>query len=166
MHRDAILILIGLFIALIAGALLMFSFKEGALAPSGPAPVAFSVVAQGADSGMIDDRKNFRIKDAEELSALWAMVYGTDGPELPAVDFAKEEVLAVFAGTRPSGGYSVAVESVTEEPGRRAVAIAFSSPGASCIVTQAITSPFVMVRVAKSDEPLARSERAEVVECE
>jgi hypothetical protein len=144
----------------------MFSFKEGALAPSGPAPVAFSVVAQGSDSGMIAERKNFRIKSQDELAALWVMVYGTAGPEMPRIDFTKDELLAVFEGTRPTGGYTVAVVSVFDEPGSRSVTIQHEVPGDSCMTSQAITSPFSMVRLQKTGAPLTRHDLEEVIECE
>ncbi len=164
MHRDSTLIFLGLLLALIAGALLMFSFKEGALAP-GPAS-GFTVIDQGTNAAMIEKRDNYRIKSADELDALWVMVYGTAGPEVPQIDFSREELLAVFDGTRPSGGYAVAVDSVVDEPGKRTVTIRHTVPGEGCVTTQAITSPYALVRVAKAVVPLSRTDVEEVIECQ
>jgi hypothetical protein len=165
MHRDSAVIFLGLLVALVAGALLMFSFKEGALAPV-MGGSGLSVIGQGPNAAMMERRENLRVKNADELAALWVMAYGTAGPELPRIDFAREEVLAAFDGTHPSGGYAVAIESVVDEPGKRTVTIRRTSPGENCVTASVTTSPFSIVRVAKSALPITRTEIEEVVECQ
>lgn len=165
MQKDVWLIFIGFALALIAGALIMFSFKEQASAPQ-VGEVSFSVIATGSQADMIEQRKNYRVKNAEELAALWVMVHGTDGPNLPQIDFETEEVLAVFEGTRPTGGYAVAVASVVDGDTVRAVELHHTIPDESCMVSQALTSPYALVRLPKTEAKIERTDVEVVAKCE
>lgn len=165
MNKDVLVIFLGFLAALIAGAILMASLeKNGSALRQGEVPV--SVIAQGSDSGTFMARKNYRIKSVEELSMLWGAVHGTDGPNLPSIDFDTEEVLAVFDGTRQTGGYSVEVASVFDVGGTRTVTIHHFIPGESCMASQAMTSPFTLVRLKKTNAPLSRADVDVVRECE
>lgn len=62
------------------------------------------------------------------------------------IDFKKQAVIAAFAGTKSTGGYSV---SITETEGQPNVAI--KNPPEDAIVTQALTSPY-KVSVIPIDE--------------
>jgi PrcB C-terminal len=75
-------------------------------------------------------------------------------PLLPAVDFSKEMVLAVFMGQRPTTGYAIDVTGVT--PGDKAVVVSVrrTSPPPGAITGQIITSPFVFVAAPRSDRPV------------
>lgn len=162
--RDLLIIGGACLIAIVAGAWLFLS-QEDTTASAGP--TAYRVFIEGEQSGSITERKNYRIKNEEELDELWRLIYGTSGPSAPAIDFTREELLAVFDGTHSSGGYTVEVVSIEDEPGvARHVSILHTAPGESCMVSQAITSPFVIVRVAATNLPLKRTDLTETVACE
>jgi hypothetical protein len=83
------------------------------------------------------------------------------------VDFDNSTVVAIFAGERPSGGYSVEVLEISNEsaPGKPKLArlqYRVDSPAPHMAVIQALTYPYVIVRVAgrfetvEFDPPLAR----------
>jgi len=134
----------------------------------GPALVpdsAFSVLAEGQDSGSVTRRTNFRIQTEEEFEELWRMVYGSSGPARPPIDFNKREVLAVFDGTHSTGGYDVDVTDIKDDNGRRFIRIRRTSPGDECVVTHAITSPFEIVSVEKSNLSITKEEELVVTEC-
>lgn len=128
--------------------------------------VSFSTIQQGTNALGVSERKNYRIKSPEELSYLWSVVYDVDGPDMPEIDFTKQHVLAVFDGSRPSGGYEVAVEKIIDTQAARTVTIKHRVPDDSCMVSQAITSPFAFVVVPASALPIVREDVEEVYRCE
>ncbi len=163
MRKEGLVLFLVVVFALLIGAGLYFSFQLRE--PDGPKPVSFSVISSGSYSGDITERKNYRIHSHEELTALWALIYGTAGPELPDVDFAREEILAVFGGTYSTGGYTVEVTSVIDEGVKRTIAITHRFPGETCMVTQSVTSPFMLVRIPKTELVLSRVETEEKRVC-
>ncbi len=80
---------------------------------------------------------------------IWARITAprTPRPDAPEIDFGKHMVLTVFMGRRPSGGYSVRIESVRELEDRVEVRYSTSAPGPGDMVTMAITSPYHYVVV-------------------
>lgn len=151
-------------IALLAvSALLAFTSPD---APQeAPAAVAFSVLAEGDQAGM-DERKNYRIRTSEELSYFWTLSHGEHAPPVPTVDFEAHDVLVVFDGQKPSGGYDIGVTRIVDAAARREVTIRHVEPGSGCITASVITSPFEFVVVQRSEAPLSRTDFTEVTECE
>lgn len=121
--------------------------------------VPFTVLAQGEDS-QVGERKNYAAYTEEDFARLWTLAYGEEGaPAMPAVDFEQEYVIGVFAGQKPSGGHDITVERVTDGNTLRTVAIRLVRPGAGCLTTQALTSPFEIIAVPLSDRELARIDK-------
>lgn len=80
-----------------------------------------------------------------------------DSREPLAVDFQKNTVVAIFAGEKPTGGYSVRVEKVTDDsragkPSRGTVHYRVVGPPAGAMVAQVLTFPYVLVRIEKKLE--------------
>lgn len=123
------------------------------------------VLIQGQNAGAVTERKNFRLKNKEQLEQLWRSMYTSDGPALPAVDFSTHEVLAVFDGSHSSGGYGVEVVSVQDSNTARQVVIRRIVPDENCITTDAITNPFILVVLPKSNLPIVRTEETKTVLC-
>ena len=72
-------------------------------------------------------------------------------PPLPDVDFRRETIVAAFAGTKPSGGYGIGIERVTLEGNDVYLDLNETEPAADTITTQALTSPWVMLRILRGD---------------
>jgi len=169
MHRDAGLIFVGLLLALVLGALLMnVSHKEGSVpVENAPAAVSFTLLTEGDVAAEITERVNYRIRTESEFAGLWAALHEDDDMPLPVVDFEAHDVLAVFEGMRPSGGYDISVRSVERTPaGELRVTILHEEPGATCMATSIITSPFELVVVPKSEAKIVREDLTEIKECE
>lgn len=135
-------------------------------APAGPRTVAFRVIDSGTHASGVSARKNYAAYSQESFLKLWDMAHGTDNTVPPLIDFSKEYVIGVFAGEKPTGGYSIAVSSVTDEGDTRTVAITISKPGEGCMTTQAFTSPYQIVVVPRSTAILARSDSEITTPCE
>ncbi|MEO6536122.1 MAG: protease complex subunit PrcB family protein [Candidatus Paceibacterota bacterium] len=154
--RDALIIFVSLIAAIvIGGSLYLFggpSFHYGSSkSPSGSAMVK---LAEGINALSIDTRVNYRITNQTDLTTLWRMVYGDNGPSVPTIDFNTREVLAVFDGSHSSGGYSIHVRDVSDAGGKRTIYIVRTAPDGGCPTANAITSPFEIVSLSKSDLPL------------
>ncbi|HEY0979424.1 MAG TPA: protease complex subunit PrcB family protein [Candidatus Paceibacterota bacterium] len=117
--------------------------------------ISFRVLAEGQNAA-IPERKNYAVYTEEDFAALWTRAYGEEAPALPAVNFADSYVIGVFAGEQATGGHAIAVSRITDENAARTVAITLTRPGAGCMVSQALTSPFQFVLVPFSDRALAR----------
>lgn len=64
----------------------------------------------------------------------------------PEVDFDINLVIAVFLGEKPTGGYSISVESILNEGELTTVNIDKVTPGRNCIVTEAIVMPYHIIQ--------------------
>src|SRR5262245_60604732 len=115
-----------------------------AIAQSAPSPVA--TVAQGGYSG-ISDASEVVVRSPAEWDALWKAHAGLK--PIPSVDFSQDFIAAVFLGTRPSGGFSVEVLGTRRDAAALVIEYRERAPAASDIVTQALTSPFHIVKVPR-----------------
>lgn len=104
----------------------------------------------GGRSGVHSPR-NVVVRDAKAWQALWAEhAKGMfQPPPPPAVDFKKDDVIAVFAGAKPTGGYSISIGEVKRTPKSAEVHVTLLKPAPGAIVTQAFTQPFAMRAVPK-----------------
>lgn len=68
----------------------------------------------------------------------------------PKVDFFKDRVVAIFLGTRNTGGYSASVSKVSVAASVATIEVTESTPAAGEMTTQALTSPWVMIAIDRS----------------
>src|SRR5262245_13936621 len=116
----------------------ILSFADGRFAP-----VPFTTIAEGQQSG-IEDKREVVVKSDEEWKALWKQ-HAPDKP-LPPVDFKKSTVVGVFLGSRNTGGYRATITAVDQEGTDVVVTWRESRPAPDLIVTQVLTFPYHLVR--------------------
>lgn len=134
--------------------------SEDSLAASS---VAFTQIAEGYQA-QVSERVNYVLTTQEELEALWRLL--ADAGPMPTVDFSKHQLLALFAGAVPSGGYRIEFNSIAVVNDKRVVSIAISKPVAGCVVAQAITTPYEIVIVPRSSLPLTHEDIYREVLCD
>ena len=78
-------------------------------------------------SGGHEQAENHAFQSAAEFEKIW-VADGGDKASLPAVDFAKETVLAVFAGMKNTGGHDIQIEKVVSRPGKTFVLYRQTAP--------------------------------------
>ena len=125
------------------------------ITPAGAAErVPFVTIDQGFRSG-IRERKFLVIKNETEWKTVWQNHVQPNVPakELPRLDFDKEMVVAVFLGEKPTGGYKVAITAMEEDQGKGQLRVVTreSKPPTGSMTIQAMTQPYHIVRVKKSD---------------
>lgn len=118
-----------------------------------PAPeqLAWETVASGAQATGVQTARYQLLTNQDQLISLWSQVNATllQPPPLPQVDFQRETLVAIFLGQRPTGGYAVSVRRVAVENGELYLDTEFVEPAAGAITTQALTSPWTLVRVLR-----------------
>ena len=112
--------------------------------------VPYQIIARGQYSGEADQGvKVFRTERAlEEFSKEKAQ----DLPKkfFKDVDWDKEQILVVFAGQQNSGGYGIDIKRIGGIDVQRLVIEAvLTKPSAGQIVTQALTTPYVVIKMAR-----------------
>jgi hypothetical protein len=114
---------------------------------SGQQP-AFRTIDKGTQSN-VDSARQAVAKTAADFATLWK-THNYD-KAVPAVDFSREIVVAVFMGSRPTGGFSVEITSVTESGGDVVVGYRERAPAADVVTAQVLTSPFHIVAIPKTE---------------
>ncbi len=107
----------------------------------------------------IGESRRLVIRDANGWSQFWSEL-GVG--ERPSVDFNRDVVIAVAAGQRPTGGYEIVIDRVTQNDGQLTVEVVERTPGPNCMTTASLTQPVDVVVVpavdAKSPSFLERKE--------
>jgi hypothetical protein len=162
--RDHTLVVIALI-----GVLLLLGFLWYGEKPTPPrppvtsgTPVGFIALYSGEQSS-ITTRTNYVITTADELRALWKLIE-TNGAAVPTIDFTKDVIIAVFAGEKPTTGYSVAVTKITDTQ-ERTVTIELKAPGPTCLAGEAVTTPFEILQVSRTELPLTHEDTATTTGC-
>ena len=127
-------------------AALFAAVTRAALATESGTPV--DTLASGSFSA-IDQPQQTVLQDAAVYAALWAVHAAHEDPPAaaPAVDFGKDTVAAVFAGSQPNGGVTLAATDLRREGAGWRLRLELRKPGPDCIVTQVMTQPWALVRI-------------------
>jgi len=96
----------------------------------------------------IDRPEQVVARTADEFRSLWQR--HAPGRPVPVVDFAKQMILAVFLGSRPSGGYQAEITGITTQGDVMVVQWAERRPGPEQVAAQVMTSPSHLVAVPRS----------------
>jgi hypothetical protein len=107
--------------------------------------IPFTNIARGTSS-QIDESRRVVIRTSDEWQALWKSHASS---QAPVVDFSKLMVVGVFAGTKPTAGYSIQIGAVRRDGSKAIVEYAEQSPAAGAIVAQVLTSPFHLVSIPR-----------------
>jgi hypothetical protein len=113
----------------------------------------WDVLAEGGQATGVEQPQYALISNAEQLLTFWNRAYGAQLsiPPLPDVDFRRETIVAAFAGTKPSGGYGITVERVTLEGNDVYLDLNEITPSSDTLTTQALTSPWIMLKILRGD---------------
>jgi len=103
-------------------------------------------IDQGTNSG-VSDARQVAVSNREAWAALWRE-HAPTRPQ-PEVDFAREMVVGVFMGTRPTSGFAVQIVGSREEDGHTVVQYRETAPARGDITAQVLISPFHLVAIPK-----------------
>jgi hypothetical protein len=92
----------------------------------------------------ISEARRLVIRDANAWADFWSELGVGDRPE---VDFTQNVVVAVAAGQRPTGGYEIAIDRVSQTNGELTVEVVEVVPGPNCRTAGTLTQPVDIVVV-------------------
>ena len=153
-------------------ALLITGCVDRASRVLGPnAPIALTRITPNAPSivyysGLVDPAR-LVIDNPATLASVWARAFADESepPPIPRVDFRRERVIVAALGGRATGGYGIELASADVEGGQVVVDVVSTSPGQGCAVTQALTQPVDMAKIALSAMGIRFVEHATVRNC-
>src|SRR5687768_10383188 len=105
---------------------------------------SFTTIAKGEVSGQ-QLAKQVTIRTAGEWKALWNEHAPTE--KMPAVDFAKNMVVGIFLGSKPSAGHQVEITGVRTQDKDVIVEYVQKQPGRGTMAAQILAEPFHLVSV-------------------
>ena len=120
--------------------------------------IDFTTIAQGTNSGYQSASQTV-IDNEEGWINLWQQ-HTSDtepSPPVPKVDFTSYKVVAVFAGEKSTGGYSVEILTVetrnfqTKDLPSLVIVVEYRQPQPGGLVTEAMTYPYHMIKIPKID---------------
>jgi hypothetical protein len=130
----------------------------------------FEITETQAVSGQASDatRQRTVITDAAAWTRFWASLKPDPNANgaAPAVDFSRDMVIAAAMPVQPSGGFRIAIESVTELSDRLEVQVVERSPARDCVLPPVVTRPFDVVQLPRRDKPVKFVERTVVTSCD
>lgn len=115
--------------------------------PSAGGRVTVTELASGTNANVATAAVQVATSQAA-LNALYTLAYGrqTGTPAVPALR-SGETVVGVFLGQRPTGGYGIRVTGASVQGDTLTLTVEVRVPGPGAITTQALTSPWTLVRV-------------------
>ena len=111
-------------------------------------PPAVRTVVKGPMSG-IESPRQAVVRSAAEWSTLWQA--HDPGGAMPAIDFSREMVVAVFLGSRPTGGYAVEIVRAVGNSGTLVVEYVETAPSRDTVTGQVLTAPYHLAAIPKHD---------------
>jgi hypothetical protein len=137
--------------------------SEGSVARS--TQLGFTRLLSAVTSGFTEP-SNLVVRDAGALASAWRTIYdGIPGNPPPAIDLTQRMVVVLAQGPKNTGGFSIAVDSVTLDPSSVTVRYTATSPGPGCVTTQMTTSPIDVVSVPRSDLLVRFESRTVIQKC-
>jgi PrcB C-terminal len=97
---------------------------------------------RGAES-QLDDARQVAVRSAAEWTTLWQRHAGER--ERPSVDFAREMVVGVFLGSRPTAGFSIEIVRAREDGQTLVVEYRETRARSDAVTAQVLTSPYHIV---------------------
>lgn len=106
------------------------------------------------------ERGNYIINSIDE----WEKTFGNIDVE-PNVSFEEKTVIAVVMGQKPSGGYAVTLKQLEVRSDAIEFMVEETIPGDNCITTQALTNPYQIIAIDKTEKEIRFVGNTVVGEC-
>lgn len=100
-------------------------------------------------SSKITASETSAVSDQSSWEELWKRHYGSDA-DRPLINFETETVLAVFAGLKRTGGYSIRITEVRLQNAELQISYQETVPAGDSLVSQNLSSPAHLVKVRSS----------------
>ena len=113
--------------------------QQGAVTPR--------TVDKGEQSN-VDEARQVVVRTDAEWTKLWQQ--HSPDRQRPTVDFAKDMIVGVFMGSRPTAGYNISIVSTFAKDGNVIVQYRESTPRPGTMAAQVLTFPYHLVAVPRA----------------
>jgi hypothetical protein len=147
------------FILWIAGSFAMLKADDGFVAFQAYYPLQRSMLGY-----KVPEAFSKAVTNSREWTALWHEIGSHDAVEgeesgqargAPEIDFENHTLLVVATGARPSGGYSVVVQSVWESESHvEVMALELRPLGRNCTAIAVVTYPVAFALIPRASKPV------------
>ncbi|MCG9479098.1 MAG: protease complex subunit PrcB family protein [Actinomycetia bacterium] len=127
--------------------ILLLALLSGCGVESAEEEIDFETLARGYNSSA-EDKNYYVVADQQNFAQISEKI---DQQQIDTVNFGQEMVIAVFQGRQSTGGYEIEVEKVVRTTENLKVYINETVPDPSDMVTQALTSPYHLIKLPKVD---------------
>ncbi len=128
-------------------ALAVLTACDGTIITDPDGSVAFETLYHSQVSDIEDPREQI-IESQSEWSAVWSEI-GRGGLP-PSVDFDRDMVALVAAGSRPNGCYTIEIRDIDIRGGELRIDVDLNEPGESCTCPAVIVHPVHAVRLRRT----------------
>jgi NDP-sugar pyrophosphorylase family protein len=113
--------------------------------------IPFHILVQDTYGGYTDS-KFMVIETEKSLAEVFNLLNKSRSPkfEIPAINFKKETVIALFLGEKTSGGYAITVEQVLDKNNKVSIFYKVTSPKLGDMVASVMTQPFSIIKIRKT----------------
>ena len=117
--------------------------------------IPFQILVQDTYGGYTSS-KFMVIETEKSLAEVFNLLNKSRSPELeiPVINFENESVIALFLGEKNSGGYAITIEQVLDKSNKVYVVYKVVSPGVGDMVTSAMTQPFSIIKIPKTNKEI------------
>ena len=120
--------------------------------PTNGEEISFEIIDSGGQSGLQVESIRL-ISDMQSWAEHWKASTSNrfPAPTVPEIDFEKYQMITAFMGMKNTGGYEIKISSILVRDDSYLVNLTYTSPGKDCMVTEALTSPFAMVKIERQE---------------
>ncbi len=107
------------------------------------------------------ERGNYIINSQSE----WDTIF-SDAAVEPSVDFENQTAIAVVMGQKPSGGYAINLQQIKVTDEKIEFMVKEKAPGKNCVVPLALTNPYQIIAIEKTEKEIIFLGETIVESCE
>jgi hypothetical protein len=117
--------------------------------------LTFRILNDGQQSGFQAPMEKF-VSSEKDWVSIWTEREGNvkNRTPHPRIDFDKFAVVVVAMGKKNTGGYAIEITRVVKTKDDIQIFLKKTVPKEGGVVTQKVTSPFVLARIEKPDRPV------------
>lgn len=138
------------------------STNTGAETSESAMKISWEVLDEGPYCG-IQEPVSRLITNADDWQSFYKK-FGSNrfpSPETPEVNFEENYLIVSLMGMRTSGGHKVEINGMSQEDETVKVSLTYVAPGNNCMVTEALTQPYVFALISNKNVSTAEFEVVE-----
>lgn len=146
--------------------IVLYSCTNTKEATSNPKELSFKVIEKGPNGGFENPTTKV-INNQAGFEDLWQKIWNRTShkPQIPKIDFTKNQLILVAIGAKNNGGFGLEIEKITETKKELTVNYFETKADEKCMTTQAIVFPFELIEIEKTSKKIVFNSSEKIVDC-